>query len=201
MASDMSTKAQVNFNLLVDVEPGDVIKIHFTAESIGDVAYLAGMLKSGIFTSPDEIVLAAIMMSGDWGNNANRYITLTITNTFENGGFDWFKGRMDRRIDKLEIVSRVRPLVDISVLGYPSHSIRFRFSPNGVGGVAALLELDEMGLVELGYTVILKEALKAGEWSGRNRDGYLISRLSSDDTEYREYFITQVVPHLEFLRP
>lgn len=82
-----ATRKGVDFDLLDDIEPGDVFQIHFTEDSIGDVAYLVGMINGGILTSPDVIALCAIMQSHDWGGGRNRYVEIVPTERFDR---TWF---------------------------------------------------------------------------------------------------------------
>jgi hypothetical protein len=129
-------------------------------------------------------------------------VEFSSTETFNRS---WFINRMNHRIDKLEVKSRRRPLVDASVLDQPNASVRYRFMPDGVEGVADILDLHDLGVLELGCADNLRATLTAGEWGIDDphvgRVGHLTNRLAGDNNrEYREYFLATVVPHLEFLR-
>ena len=203
-AAKISARKGVDFDLLGDIEADDVLQLHFLPDSIGDVAYLLSMINAGIITvpRPDMNNLEMIQMLGEWGDGRSRYVTFSPTKTFDR---NWFEGRMDRRIDKLEVKLRRRSLVDASVLDQPDVSVRYRFKPDGVEGVVDMLDLHDMGVLELGAADNLREALAAGQWTDddpdRGRVGHFTSRLAGGDSqEYREHFIANVIPHLEFLR-
>ena len=189
-------------NTLSEIEAGDVLHVRFSKDSIDDVTYLIGMIQDGIFTSPDEVVLMAIALVHDWDGDENRTVTLIVTKQFDGNTRIWFfSRRMWGHFEELEVVSRNRPLVDVSLLNEPDASIRIRFKPGGVDGVDELLDLEEMGLLELGSAETLREAKEAGEWFGCDRGRHLTNKMAGDENkEYREHFIEHVVPHLDLMR-
>lgn len=189
----------VDFDLLREVEPGDVVQVHFTEDSVGAVGYLVNMVQAAIITSPHMTILLAIQASHDWGGARNRYVEFSPTTTFD---AVWLTQRLTGSIDKLEVMSRTRALVDTSVLDEPNASVRYRFRPDSVDGVIDLLTLHDMGVVELGNADDLRYIAEVKEWIlPRSRGGHFTNRLAGDiEVESREHFIATVAPHLEFLR-
>lgn len=78
------------------------IRITFKKEAIPEIPYLLGMLKSGIIKidTMDEITLRAVINSKKWDGDANRTLTATLTDQFDE---DWFVGRMERALESISV--------------------------------------------------------------------------------------------------
>lgn len=189
---------RVDLNILTEVETGDIIQIHFKAEAFDGVISLLGMISRGIVVSPDYTTLLAIASDNSWGGDANRYIKLVVASTFD---WNWFSNRLQDRIDKLEILSRTRPLVDTRELSQTEAVFSFRFKSGVFDGIAELLELNELGTITLDDVEKFQKVLKVSDWEGHGRAGEFTNHLLSQNTmEYHDYFMTRVAPHLEMLR-
>jgi len=80
------------------------VKITFKREATIEVNYLLVMARSGIIqlNNGDEMTFMAVSQSKDWGGDRNRTTTLTLTDQFDE---NWFVGRMDHALEKIEAVS------------------------------------------------------------------------------------------------
>lgn len=74
------------------------LKITFKQACIGDIQYLISMHQSGIIKieNDDLIILEAVRESGKWGHNANRMLTISLTDKFDQS---WFADRMKRALE------------------------------------------------------------------------------------------------------
>lgn len=83
------------------IKPGDNFKIQFKETEIGDVAYLMGMHNNGFLTVSDPVMMMAIVSSQAWGAPANRIFEVKANNGWD---VNWFSGRIQRRIEAIEII-------------------------------------------------------------------------------------------------
>jgi len=198
-ASSSPARSQVDFNILTEVETGDTLQTRFKTEGLIGITYLLGMIHHGLVTATkDFLTLLAVAESGYWDEDVNRYVTLEVTNAFDQ---NWFADRLRDHIDSLEIKSRRRPLVDTTALSQNETVFSFRFQPRDFNGLAELLVLNETGVITLDDYEKFERAFLIEDWEGHGRAGEFTSHLLSQDTmEYLEYFLDHVAPHLEMLR-
>jgi len=190
--------SRVDFNDLTESETGDIIRIHFTTDGMVGITSLLGMIAACTLESPDHMPLRAIEMSRQWDSDANRYVELVITGSFDQ---NWFTRGLRDHIDQLEFVQRTRPLVDTRELSQVEAVFNFRFKPRDFEGLTELLELNELGVITLDDAGKFERAYLVGDWEGRDRAGQFTSHLLSQAAmEYHDYFMTRVAPHLEMLR-
>jgi len=74
------------------------LRITFKEQAMVDLNYLFGMENSGIvIVDPsDKVVLDTVLATGDWEFDANRTMTVTLTETFDES---WFLDRMERSVE------------------------------------------------------------------------------------------------------
>ena len=95
---------QIRNNSLL-IQPGTTFKIHFDATAgIAEMHYLRGMIVSEVVFAPESGVAAyieAVGKTGDWGEARNKLITLKALAGWD---YNWFWGRLGRRLDYLKVV-------------------------------------------------------------------------------------------------
>lgn len=98
-------RTQITQAVLTALGGSREVKITFKREAtVAQVAFLLGMASAGIIqlNEQDEALLECVVLSKDWGGDRNRTTTLTLTDKFDK---DWFVGRMERALEKIEVVN------------------------------------------------------------------------------------------------
>lgn len=102
----MTTTANTILDVLRAAQQGSrKVRVTFNKGAISELVYLRGMINSNIISIDlsDWAVLLAVMESRDWEYDDNRTTTITLTPGYDDGGEDWFFGRMRRAIEKIEL--------------------------------------------------------------------------------------------------
>ncbi len=96
-------KLRVNFNDLINVEAGAVLRIHFKGSSTDGALSLIGMIRSGMLTSDNEARLSIIAVLRNWGDRSNQIVEAVTTETFDR---TWFESQLADEITRLDVKPR-----------------------------------------------------------------------------------------------
>lgn len=193
-----------SFEALDLMEPGDRLELNFRREAVDVLGYLVDICRKGqIEMAPyDQNRLVEILLSGNWGNDANRIFSVLVINTFDRGAFE---AHLAHALEFVSVQPR-RPFVDRNALMavQSGQRLRLRFKADGFTGLGELIELVRAGFVDCHTPsrVALEGVFVLEEWPNpvHREVEVVINPSFVRERELVESIFMNVFPHLELMR-
>ncbi len=199
---DIAKISSMGFEELHDLEPGDVITLHFRPQGT-EVSWLIDHIARGdVEVSPeDAMALDDVVSNGVWPDDHNRTVIVILRNCGELILVQYWE------VLTSVGVKRRRPLVDLDCLRqvdgepfWPKANVTMCFRSGAADAVFSVLAIKEQTAKIGGSTSRLEQLFNAGCYGNPLARTVRVVQHLHEDPAALAKFKKEVVPHLELLR-